>query len=613
VDVAKNPYILKVIKSNLSVGTFMYLTRIGVPIDTLSIFLNQPIIAEYLEMLDGKGAKGLFGQGNIDEILMRFPATKEERKAAVINLDNLENNIKDYYQSKKQTMSGPKNAEQQRIFAQFLRYAKMAEYNFKFTQAINYDTTKFRSGDALSQKQTKTAIAQEANIISSVQEVLDANFVGDQERILNSSVDAMSAVFKLDSPKFKIITDKILDHYKAKEFISQEDYDRMANKIKTSFVDYIIQTKQGLTEQIKPLLVQIGNSITDRLAEAKEKHPEIQILRMLKAEPASVEGGATSVSLIANVKDAATEDMYIGMMRELRNNPDTRALYDDLVLTSIFQGTYQSPISIRNIIPVEDFGKIAGPIISSLTSTEDLKAFAEGAFQRNNWKDENVFYQIDKILFVPTSKSPLTNNYLDEAIYQYWSPQFPNIDILDLKSSDRRVLYLDSKYDSTAIASGDYVKIPRAITTKVKGGGYVNMETGNEVTGREYATRLEKGDNSLSTVYGYQKVKNPDGTPFTVSIFNELNKTTETKQVYKLINLYGDAPKVSEYYNDFRPSQLNNGTVRMRNELSDDEIIAALAPEIDKETLPLQPLSGKQISPEGLPSIDDENQNSCKQ
>ena len=79
-DVAKNPYILKIIKSDLAVSTFMFLRRVGVSKEQLVMFMNQPIIDEYLTMLDNKGAKTLFNTTNISSIKMKFPSKIAEKK-----------------------------------------------------------------------------------------------------------------------------------------------------------------------------------------------------------------------------------------------------------------------------------------------------------------------------------------------------------------------------------------------------------------------------------------------------------------------------------------------------------------------------------------------------
>jgi hypothetical protein len=579
VDVAKNPYIMKIIRSDKAVGTFMLMQRIGVPLRTAALFMNQPIIKQYLELVEGTGSRGLFGANNIKNIKNRFPVKDGDNVevADAIDTEALAENIREFAENNKLSTL-KKNAEQQLIFEQFLRLAKMAQYNFNFTQAINYDTTKFKSSDALGKKVMKTDMAIENNIFTSPQEVLDNSHIGKQKRILSMSVDAVGSIFVLDQDRFKAITNQILDQYKKRDFISEDDYARIANKIRASFLDYIIQTRTGLNASIKPLLIDANTSVATRLAEAKTLYAnELPILRQLEVR-FNKENGIHTVMLMANVKDAASENMYIGMMRELRNNPKTNQLYKDLVTLSILQGTYQTGVSIRNIIPIEDYSAIVAPVIAGLRVTEDMEAFAQGMFQRNNWDDNMAFYPLKKVFFISTTQQPIFSDIAGEEVYQYYSPVFPNNEALKIKSTDRKILYLDENYDNDAISSGDYVKIKRVVANK-NGGELVDVLKGVGISKKAYAIMKKAGNPLITQVLGYQKVTYPDGTPVTIGIKNYKGEI-ENKYVYKLINLYGEGAFGSEYYTDFKPSVVDNNTVRIKNEIPNNDIIAALSQNI---------------------------------
>jgi hypothetical protein len=616
VDVAKDPYIMKVIRSTKAVGTFMVMQRMGVPIRTAALFMNQPIIRKYLELVEGTGARGLFGRKNMSTIMDRFPVKEGDvtEVADTIDVENLAENIREFAEKGKLSTL-KKNAEQQLIFQQFLRLAKMADYNFKFTQAINYDTSKFKSADALSKKVMKTDLATENNIFTSPTEVLDNSHIGNQKKILGLSVDATGAIFVLDQDRFRAITDKILDQYKQREFIAEDDYDRISNKVRASFLDYVIQTRTGLNASIKPLLIDANTSVATRLAEAKTLYAnELPILRQLEVR-FNRENGIHTVMLMANVKDAASENMYIGMMRELRNNPKTNQLYKDLITLSILQGTYQTGVSIKNIIPIEDYSAIVAPVISGLRVTEDMDAFAEGMFQRNNWDDNMVFYPLNEVFFRTLTVDPRYQDIAGEAVYEYFSPVFPNNDALKIKSSQRIILYLDENYDSEAIGSGDYVKIKRVVANK-NGGELVDVLKGVGLSKKAYAIMKKAGNPMITQVLGYQKVKYP-GTdvPVTVGIKN-YKGDIENKYVYKLINLYGEGSFGSEYYTDFKPSVVDNNTVTIKNEIPDSDIVAALSQDIKVDDIMQQsatPTNDVKVdeeseeTPETQPELSDTN------
>lgn len=576
VDVSKDPYILKIVQSDLAVGTFMFLQRIGVPIETAAMFMNQPIISDYLKHLDFTGEKNLFRKANIDFIKNRFASTTEigEAFGTTFDITKLEDNIKNYYE-KGEMPTGEDDAQQEAIFNEFLKYAKMAEYSFKLTQATNYDTTKFKSGDTLFKKQTRTDAAREKNIFSSVDKILDNNFIGEQANLLDRAAESLGEILKLDQDKFQIITNSVLKSYAENEYLSADKYEKIANKLKASFLDYIIQIKSEINLDIKKLLVEKGKSVADRLAIAKKDHPEVDILKYLKIESSDRVDGAKSIKLAANLKEAYDENYYTGLMREMRDTPATKDLYNDIVTLALLQGTYQSAISIRNIIPIEDFSKDISQIISNLSADTNVQAFSKGWFQRNNWKDNDIWKTVNPNFTPANQGTPIGKDEYGNDIYQYFSTSyFPNVDALNTKSTDRRILVLSEKFNFLQVNS-DFIIIPRVISQE---GDQIDMKTGKSITPSMFAKRKAKGDLSLKEVYGYAKVKFGNDEPLTYTEMSS-DGTEDVKHVYKLVNLYGDGALGSEYYLDFKPSVLDNGTVNITNEIPDAAIINYFAPE----------------------------------
>ena len=577
VDVAKDPYILKVIQSDLVVGTFMFLQRIGVPIETAAMFMNQPIISEYLKHLDNTGEKNLFRKVNIDFIKNRFANTTETGEAVggTFDISKLEDNIKNYYE-KGEMSTGEDDAQQEAIFNEFLKYVKMAEFSFKLTQAYNYDTTRFKSGDTLFKKQTRTDAAREMNIFSSVDKILSNSFIGEQANLLDRAAESLGEILKLDQSQFTIITDSVLSSYAENEYMSADKYEKISNKLKASFLDYIIQIKTGINTEIKELLVEKGTSVADKLAAAKKEHPEVAILKDLKIESSDRVEGAKSIKLAANLKEAYDENYYTGLMREMRDNPATRDLYYDIVTLALLQGTYQSAISIRNIIPIEDFSESIAPVIQNLVADTDIQAFSQGWFQRNNWKDRDIWKTVIPTFFEANKGTPVGVDQYDNEIYQYTSiPYFPNVSTLGVLSSERRILTLSETFNFIEV-NADFVLVPRVIEVNKE---QIDMKTGKTITPSMFAQKKAKGDLSLKEVYGYKKVKFKNGQPLT---YTETKKdgTEEVKHVYKLINLYGDGALGSEYYLDFQPSVLDNGTVKIANEIPDADILNYFAPQL---------------------------------
>ena len=589
VDVAKNPYILKVIKSDLVVSTVMFLESIGSG-ETGVMFINQPIVEEYLKLLDSYNKKSLFDKNSIRQILDKFPCNSQEIDSAIIDTKMFEGNIKDYNE-KGFFKSSQDNANQHVIFAEFLKYAKMAEHLFNFTQATNYDTTRFTSSDVFVRKQWKTQNALNNNIFSSVKDIFNNTFIGEKERLLSKSSSALGAVMKLEDSSFRYYLNSVLRQYGENQYMSNDNFEKIANKLRSSFLDYIVQTKSGINERIKELLVSSSDSVVSKLEKAKQSFPELDILKHLIPVTSNNVEGAKSIKLDVNNKTAYDENLYTGMMRELRDyNPEMRGLYKDIIALTILQGNYQSAISIKNIIPIEDYSEIVTPIIEQLISDHTLSPFLEGMFQRNNFKDDDIMTTFTPSFRDRSSQNgfptPIAIDSLGNEIFGYYSPNFANIDALGIKGIDRRIMYLTEQYNSFHI-NKEYLKVPKVIYNKYAG-DYINMATGESVTRAEFAQRKAKGDNSLYDVYGYKKVflPIPDENGKKIPLISD-----KGQHVYKLINLYGDGYRASEYYTDFRPSVLDNGTIKTI-EIDDQLLYDYFGVNIEKElSLPTESIN----------------------
>jgi hypothetical protein len=597
VDVSKDDFITRIIQSNLAIGTFMFLENIGAGEQSI-FFLNQPIITEYLRIVNANNSSNLFYEDNIIAAKNYFSTTLEDVTTAVINVDGLKGNISKYATGK---LTTKENGEQHAILDEFLKYAKMAEYNFDFTQATNYDTSRYGSGDMFARKQWQTEKANDVNIISSAKEILDNTFLGNQARLISASMQAMGAIFKLEQDHLRIITEDIMKTYGRNKYLSVDNFNKISNKAKMAFLDYIIQTKTAVNGRTEDLLVNAKTSVANRLEVAKEKYPEIQLLKDLQVVPSVRDNGAKSVMLRANIKDAYDEDLYVDMMRELRDyNADTKVLYKQLISLAILQGSYQSAISIKNIIPIEDYAAVVAPVVNSISSDETLQAFVDGMFQRNNFDDVNIMPRVTPF-FKPKSQDMASMILGLGNPSGYYSPSFPKIDSMNLQSIDRQVLVIGDKYNQKAMNS-DYIAVPRVV--KLKSSIRIDVLTGNTVTAANYAARKKKGDYSLNDVLGYKRVFLSTGQPLRIP-----DKEGNPQSVYKLINLYGDGNRATENYTDFRPSVIDNGTLQTKKELNDIDIVSFYGGEVveNNVSLPTE-VPTQENKPDGLPPIDRTNE-----
>jgi len=556
VDIAKDPYIMKIIYSNRVVGTFMLLERAGVPMKTVAMFMNQPIIREHIKNLDANSAPR-YAISNIDYIKQaqsQFPADKKIIQKATISEGNFEDNISSFA---KNTMTEAQNAEQHKILNEFLSYVILADENFNFTQAINYDTTTFRNADDFYRKELMTDRAQTKGAISSPEKVLESSFLGTEKTVLDQSNSALGAILKFNQPEFRGVLEDTIQQYAEKFYMAKDTFNRVAERATASLLDYIIQTGRKNPLNISELSLG-AESVAVKLEEAKQKYPNIQILQDLVVVSAERRNSPKTIRLRANDKLAYTDDMYIGMMRELRDDPNTNQLYKDLIKAAIIQGTYQSAVSIKNIVPIEDYSAEVKNIVNTAVVDENIREFSRNNwYQRNNWKNSDITPSITP--YVDEESITELGEFKNQTISQYKFTGFVEIPEIGIGEYDKLVLTVGER---SKAAGYDMVVIPRIITTKY--GERIDFMTGRTVVKSVYDDMKAKGDPIISQYFGYQKVKFVGG---------EALRTYKGKFVFKMVNLYGDGQFISEYHKFNRPSELDNNTGKLNDEIPNSEIV----------------------------------------
>jgi hypothetical protein len=566
VDIANDPYIMKIIYSNRVVGTFVLLERAGVPMKTVTMFMNQPIVREHIKNLDANGAPryAISNADYIKQAKINFPANPKAIQAATVAEGNFEDNISSYA---KNTMTEAQNAEQHKILNEFLSYVTLADENFNFTQAINYDTTTFRNADDFYRKEMMTDRAQTKGAISSPEKVLESSFLGTEKTVLDQSNTALGAILKFNQSEFRGVLENTIQQYAEKFYMAKDTFNRVAEKATASLLDYIIQTGRKNALNISEL--SFGpESVAVKLEEAKQKYPNVQILQDLVVVSAERPNSPKTIKLKANVKEAYDENMYIGMMRELRDNPDTNQLYKDLIKVAIIQGTYQSAVSIKNIIPIEDYSAEVKNIVNTAVVDTNIQEFANNNwFQRNNWKNPDVTPAIAP--YIDEESVTEIGEFKNQIVSQYKFSGFVEIPEIGIGENDKLVLSVGEK---SKAAGYDMITIPRIITTKY--GEMIDFMTGKTITRAGYAELKTKGDPIIGQMFGYQKVKFVSG---------EALRTYKGKFVFKMVNLYGDGQFTSEYYKFNKPSELDNNTGKVNNEIPNSEIIKYFTGIVENE------------------------------
>ena len=597
VDVAKDPYILKLIQSDLVVGTAMLMERIGAG-ELTPYFLNQPIIIEHLRNIDKIKSRSLFGKDNLEYTYSKFPSkdfysytdkvdesydlSNEFEKDAdgKVNFEKSKQNllnliIENANRSEGTEASNDFNTKQVAIFNEFLKLAKLAQLNFKFTQAYNYDTTRVTNYEGFKRKITRTKTAKQANIVSSIDKVMKGTFIGDQVKLLQKELMSLGAIMKLDSQGIDQYIDEVMEPFYADEYMSADDFDYVAKKLKSSFLDFLVQTRSAsiFPDDIKNLFTGSG-SVASRLLKLKAKYPSSNLLSNLVPVSSLQENGPVTVAFKAKPTDAIDIDRYTGMMRELKEQEPE--FYNDLVKLSVLQGTLDTNLSISSIIPVEDRAEIIAPVIDVLQSSSELEVFnKEGLFYRNNFSDDRIVPEIKPRYQTVDTGLGLQIDYRKTDTFL---ASLAN----GITPGSGKLVSLNNKYSFMNGADKDFLKMKRYQYVSGFAGGnpttiVIDITSGKQMSVKDFTKLTNEGTLSKYEMVGYKKVKSEDGVPLTIQ--RKVGKSIDEFSVFKMVNLYGAGRIVAEYPSLMTPSPLDNNTFKVEEELTDNAIIAMLVGE----------------------------------
>ncbi len=559
-DVAKDPYILKLIYSEKVVGTFMLLTRLGVPLKTIGYFMNQPIIRDLVKQAELQG-KGLFGQNLHDQILTGYPANKPTKGLQTNN--DLKDNIG------KTNQGEGFNAHQQRVLMEFLKYSKLAEKQLTFTNAYTYDTTKFRGPEDIFKKNIREAIALYTNPIQGLSKIIDNSHIGEISTQLSRFREATSSIFKFEEPQIRSIVETLLTPLASNPYLGAEDYRAAAIKITSSLIDHVVQTDGSINNLIAEYVANNQTSTAHKLIDYQKEANANPILKELIPQ---IEQGISIVKLKVKPRDAYDKNLYTGYLRELEEtNPE---FYNQLVNQAIIQGSFTSPSSFLEIIPIESYSKIVKPLIDNILGSTNLQSFLENKlFEKNNWNDTDIVPRMEPFYNYEDER--------DEHNQPTGDSTFINRNYLAKIFSRGEVIVVTDKYNND-ILSNDLITVP-VLAKKFNTRNFTESEkkqyknlVGHEFPGYNkvytgsIAEANKKGDTRFKNVIGYQKVYNSNGEPLHTSYTSKGEVVNQ--YYYKQVNLLG-SKDLSEYYTDERPSPLNNNTVKVENVLNDQDII----------------------------------------
>jgi|688.fasta_scaffold00112_30 hypothetical protein len=552
VDISKGPWIMELGATPNVASTWLFLAKIGVPIDTIAYFMNQPIVRDYLKSIERSGYSWLFIGDIFEDVISKYDSsitkpTKIPSKSKLWDMIGEGENL-----------SPEQKADQRFILSEFVKYAKMANQLYLVTQGSNFDTASFNDPFLVFKKMEQLKKAK-TSIISSVDDILENSFIGNLSDLLLKLRNALSTILVSDQTNVRGVMEKVLLPYINE---SDRDFVKISQKAVNDLFDWAVQNDRDLNTMVQRILLENNNvakQMSDFIVDVKKssKHPlkdNILINSLVPVFSQKLENGTNNLKIVGRDNKVYDQNQIIYAFEELKQyfKGIKSPLYGNLVRLAVLQsGLNRSPISFTSLIPYEDFKEIYNKTLSKLETIPNLNDFYKlGVFQRNNWNDGDV---------VPSRR-------LVKKQDQFGNWRYKNFDFFRNLSGFNKPM-----------ETGD---IPQLIKFNTKSreadSDYVvfTWEVGNKY---EKEAMRKKGDYSYIKKGLFKKIYSGD-IPFT----NEytMNKDGQniviTEYIYKMVNAWGDSFRAVEMYDVAKKSKIDNGFLKVEQEKEDDEILSYL-------------------------------------
>jgi len=571
VDISKGPWIMELGATPNVASTFLFLAKIGVPIDQVAYFMNQPIIRDYLRSIESAGYSYLF----MDKFVKDIKGSDKYKTTSTAKFDEIPSTESLYKTIGTKELTPEQKAEQQFILDEFLKYAKMAEHMYYVTQGSNFDTATFNDPYLVFKKYMQLIKAQNS-IISSVDDLLENSFVGKIKSLIYDIRDSFAQILKSDNPTVRdIVQDVLMDYVD----LPDNEFIKVAQKTVNDLFDWAVQVDIKLNAHVKSIL--LGTDTTNSAARqiydvikpiqdnpGHTLHNNV-VVKSLVPRFAEKTGQVNNLKIKNKDNKVYDQNQMIYAFQELKNHLDLvdSTLYKKLIALSILQsGLSNSPISFTSLIPYDDFKNIYNKTLATLETFPNLANFADlNVFQRNNWNDYDL---------VPYKRGKLRPSFTGR--YFYGELAFNDIENLnkDIQSGKiPQVIKIDarSREANNDIITYSWEQDPD-VTDADRKAGIKNAKQKKLQMRKEGDFSFIKKGLFKKVMVGDEALVHPDrkGNP---------------QYIYKMINAWGDSFRANEFYDSARKSVIENGYIKVDKEVADSTIAAYFGTPVKSDSI----------------------------
>lgn len=411
VDMANNPF-LSTINTNMdTLPTYLYLLKAGVPLRQAIMFMNQPIVSDFLKAKAVNDSLGLKATDNklsqeslINKVFDKYPTTytklldlsnEEHNKIYKDNITTtkLENNIKSY---KDDNFT---NSIQRNILADFLNQQDNASSLGDLINATNADTK--GTGSTMNSAQDlidRFNDLKENSIFENVDKYMDETFLGAFHRAVGEGTKIYKPVFYTEHPLIKNELARIKNQVNLNKFADSE---KAMNLAKNDIINFVLQTQPISSIILKNEAKIIFQGMSRDLAKAKEhpltkNNPLIKELYPLISPNASREIATSkdldNIKMFSKKLEAVDQNLLTEGWKNLFEI-DEKFAQNLMTFTILQSGLNNSPVSFTQYAPNEQYVKLTSRLLSN--PDVDFTGFYD-KFIRNNYQNNDVVPKIDK-------------------------------------------------------------------------------------------------------------------------------------------------------------------------------------------------------------------------
>ena len=551
VDIAKGAWIMELGATPNVASTWMFLVKAGVPIRDVAMFMNQPIVRDFLRKLESQGYSWLFNDGVLEDTLNDYSSTMSEKSTKIPNAKTLEELVG----KKLSKLTSSEKAEQRYILKEFLKYARMANHLYQVTQGSNFDTATINDPFIVMKKQMQLARAQttifssldeDGNVVPGVDNLMKESFIKHLYDYIKEVRDGLAKFLISDSGNIRPLMHRVLSPYID---LSDREFSKISQMAVKSLFDWAVQVDSNMASFIPELLVSDEKNFAKKMmafvndVKANPMHElyNNQVINALRPTSIDQDGSHVyNIQIINKDNKVYDQNQIIYAFEEIKNylkGRENEDLYKSLVTVAVLQsGLTSSPISFTTLLPYDDFKDVYNKVLSKIDKMTNLDDFySMNIFQRNNWNNTDI---------VPTKRGKWK---FSEATGRKFNP-----DLILPKAVSKAVAFKNLPM---------IIKI--SAFSKESNSDVINYVWENpKLSSKEKFAMKAKEDYSFINKALFQRVKDADGKPHMITKIGNNGKPYKS-YVYKMINAWGDGYRANEYYDMNRASVIDNDYIKV--------------------------------------------------